>query len=64
MRKKSWAVAFVVKYEDGKKHHIVIEHDALRDGDQAVTGIAEQHQKLGRIPAGKIVAIQRLRPAD
>jgi hypothetical protein len=60
--KRSSRVTFVVQYGNGQKHHILIDRDALKDGDHVALSFAQKQQRAGIIPDGRIAEIRRLRP--
>jgi hypothetical protein len=40
--KRSSRVTFVVQYGNGQKHHILIDRDALKDGDHVALSFAQK----------------------
>ena len=52
-------VIFIVKLADGSEHRLRIDADELRHGDGMAHLLAEQSQKDGEIPPGRIASIRR-----
>jgi hypothetical protein len=52
-------VIFIVKLADGSEHRLRIDADELLRGDGMAHLLAEQSQKDGEIPAGRIVSVRR-----
>jgi hypothetical protein len=60
-KNRPFGVVFVVQYSNGQKHHILVERDAVRDGDEVALNFAQQQQRQGIIPDGRIATVRRLR---
>jgi hypothetical protein len=52
-------IAFIVEYEDGRRAEITIARRTLLPGDHVARFVAEEWQRGGRIPEGKISHVRR-----
>jgi hypothetical protein len=60
--KRETNIPFIVEYEDGRTAQITIDGWTLLPGDHVARFVAEEWQRVGRIPEGKISQIRRARP--
>ena len=54
-------VMFMVSYGDGRSAYFMVTPQQIRSGDFIARSIATDRQASGEIPAGRIVAVRRVR---
>jgi hypothetical protein len=61
LRRRDPNIMFMVSYADGRSAYFVVAPNQIGSGDFMARAIATDRQASGEIPAGRIVAVRRVR---